>query len=38
MLLGVEMIRVTGPRLKREPGQVIERVAAHLRRRARATG
>ncbi len=33
MLIGVEMIRVTGPRLKREPRQMIERVAAHLRRR-----
>ena len=33
MLLGVEMIRVTGPRLAREPEQVAERVAAHLSRR-----
>jgi very-short-patch-repair endonuclease len=36
MLLGVEMIRVTGPRLQREPTQVIERVAAHLSRRRRS--
>jgi very-short-patch-repair endonuclease len=28
-LKGVEMIRVTGPRLDRESGRVIERVAAH---------
>ncbi|MEX2107245.1 MAG: type IV toxin-antitoxin system AbiEi family antitoxin domain-containing protein [Solirubrobacterales bacterium] len=35
MLLGVETIRITGPRLKREPGAVIERVAAHLARRRR---
>jgi very-short-patch-repair endonuclease len=35
LLLGVEMIRVTGPRLKREPKKVIERVAAHLERRRR---
>jgi very-short-patch-repair endonuclease len=33
MMIGVEMIRVTGPRLEREPRQVIERVASHLRRR-----
>jgi very-short-patch-repair endonuclease len=33
MLIGVEMIRVTGPRLKREPDATIERVASHLRRR-----
>ncbi len=35
MLIGVEMIRVTGPRLKREPKKVAERVAAHLERRRR---
>lgn len=33
MLIGVGMIRVTGPRLDREPGATIERVASHLRRR-----
>jgi very-short-patch-repair endonuclease len=33
MLIGVELIRVTGPRLEREPTKVIERVASHLRRR-----
>jgi hypothetical protein len=35
LLAGIEMIRVTGPRLDREPGAVIERVAAHLARRRR---
>jgi very-short-patch-repair endonuclease len=35
LLLGVEMIRVTGPRLRREPKATIERVAAHLDRRRR---
>lgn len=35
LLHGIEMIRVTGPRLKREPRAVIERVAAHLERRRR---
>jgi very-short-patch-repair endonuclease len=34
-LKGVEMIRVTGPRLKREPGEVTARVAAHLQQRRR---
>jgi very-short-patch-repair endonuclease len=34
-LKGVEMIRVTGPRLDREPELVIERVAAHLEQRRR---
>lgn len=34
-LKGVEMIRVTGPRLDREPQGVIERVAAHLEQRRR---
>jgi hypothetical protein len=33
MLVGVQMIRVTGPRLDREPKETIERVAEHLRRR-----
>lgn len=32
-LIGVEMVRVTGPRLAREPGVVIERVRELLRRR-----
>lgn len=35
LLIGVEMIRVTGPRLSREPKATIERVAAHLERRRR---
>lgn len=35
MLAGVETIRVTGPRLRREPRATIERVAAHLARRRR---
>jgi hypothetical protein len=35
LLIGVEMIRVTGPRLRREPGATIDRVAAHLERRRR---
>jgi very-short-patch-repair endonuclease len=35
MLLGVETIRISGPRLDREPRAVIERVAAHLERRRR---
>lgn len=34
LLAGVETIRITGPRLKREPKATIERVAAHLRRRS----
>ncbi|HEX3734908.1 MAG TPA: type IV toxin-antitoxin system AbiEi family antitoxin domain-containing protein [Solirubrobacterales bacterium] len=34
-LFGVEMIRVTGPRLKREPRAAIERVAALLEQRRR---
>ncbi len=33
LLIGVEMIRVTGPRLRREPAATIDRVAAHLKRR-----
>jgi hypothetical protein len=32
-LKGIEMIRVTGPRLDREPQGVVERVAAHLEQR-----
>lgn len=32
---GIEMIRVTGPRLDREPDQVIDRVAVLLERRGR---
>jgi very-short-patch-repair endonuclease len=36
LLIGVEMIRITGPRLEREPVAVLERVAAHLERRRRA--
>jgi hypothetical protein len=35
MLIGVETIRVTGPRLRSEPGATIERVRAHLERRRR---
>jgi hypothetical protein len=35
LLVGVEMIRVTGPRLRREPAATIDRVAAHLERRRR---
>jgi predicted transcriptional regulator of viral defense system len=35
LLIGIEMIRVTGPRLKREPQATIARVAAHLERRRR---
>lgn len=36
LLQGIEMIRVTGPRLDREPGATIGRVAAHLERRRAA--
>ncbi len=32
-LLGIEMIRITGPRLEREPAAVVRRVASHLARR-----
>ena len=35
MLLGIETIRISGPRLEREPQAVVERVAAHLERRRR---
>jgi very-short-patch-repair endonuclease len=37
-LKGVEMIRVTGPRLDREPGTIVARVAAHLEQRRRQLG
>ncbi|HYJ21696.1 MAG TPA: type IV toxin-antitoxin system AbiEi family antitoxin domain-containing protein [Solirubrobacterales bacterium] len=37
-LQGVEMIRVTGPRLEREPEQVMKRIAAHLEQRRRELG
>jgi very-short-patch-repair endonuclease len=37
-LAGVEMIRVTGARLDREPERVMERVAALLRQRRRELG
>jgi Transcriptional regulator, AbiEi antitoxin len=37
-LSGIEMIRVTGPRLDREPGEVVKRVATLLRRRRRELG
>jgi hypothetical protein len=36
-LAGVEMIRVTGKRLEREPGQVLERVARLLAQRRRGS-
>lgn len=35
LALGIEMIRVTGPRLQREPQAVMRRVAEHLERRRR---
>jgi hypothetical protein len=35
LLIRVETMRVTGPRLRREPGATIDRVAAHLARRRR---
>jgi predicted transcriptional regulator of viral defense system len=38
LLAGIEMIRVTGERLDREPRETIARVAAHLERRRRAAG
>ncbi len=37
-LKGVEMIRVTGPRLDREPEAIVARVAAHLEQRRRQLG
>lgn len=38
LLAGIEMIRVTGKRLDREPRETIARVAAHLERRRRTIG
>jgi hypothetical protein len=38
LLAGIELIRVTGARLDREPRETIVRVAAHLDRRRRAAG
>jgi len=38
LLAGIELIRVTGVRLDREPRETISRVAAHLERRRRAGG
>jgi very-short-patch-repair endonuclease len=38
LLAGIEMIRVTGARLDREPRETIVRVAAHLERRRRTVG
>jgi len=35
LLRGIETIRVTGPRLRREPRKVLRRVEAHLQRRRR---
>jgi very-short-patch-repair endonuclease len=37
-LLGIEMTRVTGPRLDRDPRAVARRVGEHLRRRRRELG
>jgi hypothetical protein len=37
-LKGVEMIRITGPRLDREPAAIVARVAAHLEQRRRQLG
>ncbi len=37
-LIGIEMIRVTGARLDREPQEVIERVATLVGRRRRELG
>jgi predicted transcriptional regulator of viral defense system len=37
-LAGIELIRVTGPRLDREPARVIERIAVLLERRRRELG
>ena len=34
LLAGIETTRVTGPRLDREPGTVIDSLRAHLARRA----
>jgi len=38
LLIGVGMTRVTGPRLKREPGEVMRRVAVLLEQRRRQLG
>jgi very-short-patch-repair endonuclease len=38
LLEGIELIRVTGRRLKREPRETIARVAAHLERRRHTVG
>ena len=38
LLAGIELIRVTGVRLAREPKETIARVAAHLERRRRGFG
>jgi hypothetical protein len=35
LLAGIETTRVTGPRLDREPGEVVESLRRHLERRAR---
>jgi len=37
-LLGIEMTRVTGPRLDRDPRAVARRVGEHLRRRRHELG
>ena len=34
LLAGIETTRVTGPRLDREPGAVIDSLRSHLARRA----
>jgi hypothetical protein len=36
LALGIEMIRITGPRLEREPQEVMRRLGEHLARRRRA--
>jgi very-short-patch-repair endonuclease len=36
MLSGIEVIRITGTRLKREPGRVAHRIGEHLDRRRRS--
>jgi very-short-patch-repair endonuclease len=37
-LLGIEMVRITKPRLDREPEQVLRNLAALLERRGREVG
>jgi very-short-patch-repair endonuclease len=37
LLAGIETTRVTGPRLDREPGAVVDSVRRHLTRRAPAS-